>query len=374
MSEDWFDPFAEDVVARDREARRFEREARRRARQESVAGKVREQGSSAAAPPPAPPRPEPMARHESPPAPGPAPSGAGQPSAQPGTGGGVDKLLVRRLVAVALVLGVAALLVFGAVEALDRIGGEDQAPAPPPPKLKVEELTIPEGLDRRQIADLAKEAGLRGDYVEAVERFKGFDPARYGAEDPPNLEGFLFPALYELERDAKVEDLVAKQLDALEQNLAEVDFSYAKSKNLNVYDVLKIASMVEREIQVPKERELAAAVIYNRLAAGDTLGIDATIRYEDQNYDEQLTESRLAEPTPYNTRVNPGLPPTPIGNPGLASIEAAANPAKSDVYFFVVKPGSCNEHVFVETEAEFARAEASYQAALEAEGGSPTEC
>ena len=138
--------------------------------------------------------------------------------------------------------------------------------------------------------------------------------------------------------------------------------------------MLKIASMIEREIQVPEERELAAAVIYNRLRAGDTLGIDATIRYEDQNYDEQLTESRLAEDTPYNTRVNPGLPPTPIGNPGLASIEAAANPARSDAYYFVIKPGTCGEHVFVETEEEFAAAEAAYQEALQAEGGSPTDC
>ena len=138
--------------------------------------------------------------------------------------------------------------------------------------------------------------------------------------------------------------------------------------------MLKIASMVEREIQVPEERELAAAVIYNRLAANDTLGIDATIRYEDRNYDEQLTESRLAEDTPYNTRINPGLPPTPIANPGLASIEAAANPAKTDAYYFVVKPGTCGEHVFVETEEEFAEAEAEYQAALQAQGDSPTEC
>ncbi len=156
--------------------------------------------------------------------------------------------------------------------------------------------------------------------------------------------------------------------------MAEVDLSYAKSKNLTPYDVLMIASMIEREIQVPEERRLAAAVIYNRLAAGDMLGIDATIRYEDGNYDEPLTESRLAEDTPYNTRVNPGLPPTPIGNPGLASIEAAAKPAKSDAYYFVVKPGTCGEHVFVETKREFAEAEASYQQALEAEGGSPTEC
>jgi len=378
MSEDWFDPLTDDEAAREREARRAEREARRRARQESLAGKVREQ--EAVSQPQPQPRPEPPPEPRRPAArdgwpadlPGAGPSGQPPPKGEPRRG--IDPILVRRLVAVAAVLGVAALLLFGALEVVDRLGGGDQPVAAPQPKLKVEDVTIPEGLDRRQIANVASEAGLRGDYVKAAERARGFDPAKYGAEDPPHLDGFLFPATYELEKDAKVEDLVAKQLEAFEENLAEVDLSYAKSKNLNVYDVLKIASMVEREIQVPEERKLAAAVIYNRLAAGDTLGIDATIRYEDQNYDEQLELSRLDEDTPYNTRVNPGLPPTPIGNPGLASIEAAANPAKSDVYFFVVKPYTCNEHVFVETAEEHEAAEAEYQAALEAEGGSPTEC
>ncbi len=235
-------------------------------------------------------------------------------------------------------------------------------------------MLVPEGLDRHQIAALAEEAGLKGDYERASRSFKGFNPAEFGAEDPPSLEGFLFPATYELPKKATVRDLVSRQLDAFETNLSEVDLSYAKSKNLNVYDVLKIASMIEREIEVPKERKLAAAVIYNRLSAGDTLGIDATIRYEDGNYDEQLTESRLAEDTPYNTRINPGLPPTPIGNPGLASIEAAANPARSDAYYFVVDPEGCGRHVFVETEQEFLAAEAAYQEALQAEGGSPADC
>ncbi len=142
---------------------------------------------------------------------------------------------------------------------------------------------------------MAKDAGVKGDYEKASESFKGFDLAEYGAEGAPNLEGFLFPATYELPKKATVEDLVSRQLDAFEANLAGVDLSYAKSKNLNVYDVLKIASMIEREVQVPEERPLVAAVIYNRLAAGNPLGIDATIRYEDQNYDEQLTESRLAD-------------------------------------------------------------------------------
>jgi uncharacterized YceG family protein len=150
--------------------------------------------------------------------------------------------------------------------------------------------------------------------------------------------------------------------------------SYAESKNLNVYDVLKIASMIEREVAVAKERPLVAEVIYNRLKAGTPLGIDATLRYYLQNYDQQLTESELAEDEPYNTRIHPGLPPTPIGNPGLDSIKAAANPAKGDLFYFVIKPGTCNEHVFVETDAEFQQAEAEYQQALQEQGGSPTNC
>ena len=159
---------------------------------------------------------------------------------------------------------------------------------------------------------------------------KDFDLEDYDAEDAPNLEGFLFPATYPIVKKETAKELVSQQLEAFRSNFDGVDLSYAKSKNLTPYDVLIIASMIEKEIQVPEERKLAAAVIYNRLKAGDTLGIDATIRYYLGNYDEQLTESELADPHPYNTRVNPGLPPTPISNPGVASIEAAANPAKSD--------------------------------------------
>jgi UPF0755 protein len=104
------------------------------------------------------------------------------------------------------------------------------------------------------------------------------------------------------------------------------------------------------------------------------LGMDSTIRYYLQNYDEPLTESELAADQPYNTRTRTGLPPTPISNPGLASLEAAAKPAKSDAFYFVIKPGTCNEHTFVETEEEFQQAEAAYQQALQEQGGSPTEC
>lgn len=236
-------------------------------------------------------------------------------------------------------------------------------------------VTIPEGYTLDQIAKLASDSGLEGDYHKAASKPpKGFDPSKYGAGGAGSLEGFLFPATYELEPGSSSQDLVGQQLAAFERSIRQVDMKYAESKNLDVYDVVTIASMIDREVQVPEERELVSAVIYNRLGSGEPLGIDATLRYALENYDEQLTQSDLATDTPYNTRLVAGLPPTPIGNPGLDSLEAAANPAKVDFRFYVVKPGSCGEHVFTASEQEFEQAVADYQAALEEQGGSPTEC
>jgi UPF0755 protein len=279
----------------------------------------------------------------------------------------------RKWALVGLGVLIVAVAVIGTI--ISRGGDSSSEASGVPAGKKTMEVVVPEGYDRTQIAEVARKAGLKGDYLKATESFKGFDLAKYGAEDAQNLEGFLFPATYELFKGANVEDLVAKQLDAFEMNASEIDLEGAADElGYTPYDVVNVAAMVEREIAVPEERELAASVIYNRLDAGNPLGIDATIRYEDQNYSGQLVQSRLVEDTPYNTRTNAGLPPGPIGNPGLASLEAAAHPADSNFFFFVVKPGSCNEHTFVETEEEFAAAEAEYQAALQAEGGSPTDC
>ena len=149
---------------------------------------------------------------------------------------------------------------------------------------------------------------------------------------------FLFPATYELKPSSSAEDLVDQQLKAFERNFKQVDLKYARSKNLSPYDVLIIASMIDREVQVPRERNLVVEVIYNRLAANEALGIDATIRYATGNFDKPLTESELSIDSPYNTRLVAGLPPTPIGNPGLGAIEAAADPGRGDNRWFVVDP------------------------------------
>jgi uncharacterized YceG family protein len=138
--------------------------------------------------------------------------------------------------------------------------------------------------------------------------------------------------------------------------------------------VVTIASMVEREVSVARERPIVAAVIYNRLSRGEPLFIDATTRFALDNWTEPLTESDLAVDSPYNTRTNAGLPPGPIGSPGLASIEAAAKPADTDVWLYVVKPGTCGEHVFSSSLDEHNANVARYQEAQAAAGGSPTDC
>ena len=222
-------------------------------------------------------------------------------------------------------------------------------------------VTIPEGEDRVQTAATIKGLGLSGDYLAATKSFKGFDPNKYGAKNPPSLEGFLFPATYQLDPGASVDQLVSEQLQAFEQNIAGVNLSYAKSKNLTVYDVLTIASMIDKEVQIPSERALVAAVIYNRLHRGMPLQIDATTRFQFHNYTGDITESQLQSPSPYNTRINAGLPPTPIGNPGLDAIKAAARPANVNYLYYVLNGNNSGHHCFTASGDEFNKLVAAYQ-------------
>ena len=244
-----------------------------------------------------------------------------------------------------------------------------------PPVKRTLTVTIPEGYTRSQAAQLVEEVGVPGDYTKATVESKYLDPADYGGKGAKNLEGFLFPNTFELKPKAPVEDLVELQLKDFKKQIKGVDMRYAKSKNLTVYDVVTIASMIEEEAGLDGQRDLVAAVIYNRLREGMPLGIDATIRFATGNYTEPLTESELAIDSPYNSRTNAGLPPGPIANPGLDSIEAAAHPAKTDHLFYVTTPGACGKLTFAETEAEFEKAVEEYNSAREAAGGnSPDSC
>ena len=164
------------------------------------------------------------------------------------------------------------------------------------PSQEIVRVTIPEGLSRREITPLVARAGVNGNYLRASASTSLIDGRGYavpaGAE---SLEGFLFPATYELRGGAQAAALVRRQITAFEQNISRVDLAYARGKNLTVYDVVTIASMIEREVQVARERRLVAAVIYNRLKAGQPLGIDATIRYATGNWTAAAEAERAGD-------------------------------------------------------------------------------
>jgi uncharacterized YceG family protein len=237
------------------------------------------------------------------------------------------------------------------------------------PPINTINVTVPEGRSRSEVAASIKDSGIDGDYEKATIRSKVLSPRAYGAKRAKNLEGFLFPATYELKRGQAANALVDKQLTTFKQRFASVSMRRAKSKNLSKYDVLIIASLVERETASPHERRMIASVIYNRLKNGTPLGIDATTRFEKNNWDKPLKNSDFASRSGYNTRTHTGLPPGPIGNPGLASIKAAANPARTPYLFYVVNPCKPTTHKFTRTLAEFNAAVARYNAARTKAGG-----
>jgi UPF0755 protein len=276
------------------------------------------------------------------------------------------RIFVRRAVALVAVVGLVALLVGSAMAVLG--GGEEAAPPPPPAPAAPKPLKIifPEGFTRTQMAERIGEVNKIAEQKRNVS--PRLSPSRYLALTsgsprvprrfltegrPPNLEGFLFPATYEFTKRTTTRQLVNAQLAAFRKNWARVNVRYARSRNLTPYDVLIIASMVEEEVVAPEERRLVAAVIYNRLKAGMTLGIDATLRYGlGIPPTESIRQSQLDSDNPFNTRKLAGLPPTPISNPGLASMQAAARPARTNYLFFVRKPDKVH-HFFTASEREF---------------------
>jgi UPF0755 protein len=259
-------------------------------------------------------------------------------------------------------LAVAALVVAGC-------GSSKPAPTTTIRQLHQFRVIFPEGFTRAQMAARVAAVAKIADHERHVHvklssrtylaatgatRIPGFGPKKLP------LEGFLFPSTYFFDRKSTSKGLVREQLAAFQSNFGNVDMAYAKSKNLTPYDILKIASIVEREAVVPSERKLVAAVIYNRLHAHMALGMDSTIRYGlHVPGTKPLLQSELDSDNPYNTRKFLGLPPTPIANPGLASIEAAANPAHVDYLYFVRKRDH-RHHYFTSNYQDFVNHEHLY--------------
>jgi UPF0755 protein len=277
------------------------------------------------------------------------------------------RILVRRLVAV-----VVTVLVLGAVAAALALRSSSNAASPPTTtlhQLRQFRVLFPEGFTRAQMAarvQAVAKIAVRESRQKVKLSGKTYLAATAKARTIPgfgrekSLEGFLFPDTYDFDRTSTSAQLVGDQLQEFEANWRTVNLSYARSKNLTPYDVLIIASMVEGEAMVPSERPLIAAVIYNRLRDHMPLQIDATTRYGLHiPPTKSLTDSELNSDNPYNTRNKPGLTPTPINNPGLASLEAAAHPANVDYLYFVRKPDH-RHHYFTSNYQDFVQHEAEY--------------
>ncbi len=230
-----------------------------------------------------------------------------------------------------------------------------------PRAAKTSQLTIAEGRRRQQIASLLHSQGIRGSYLAATRSTKLLNLRAYGLRHPPrSLEGFLFPDTYQLVDPIRISALVTDQLQTFKQQFAKLKLGYAERHHLTPYDVLIIASLIEAETPTAHDRPLVASVIYNRLRDGMTLGLDSTTQYATGNFTRPLTVSQLQSSSPYNTRVHVGLPPTPIGNPGMASMQAAAHPAQTNYLYFFAKP--CRPgSVFASNYAQFLALGRRYQ-------------
>ncbi len=221
-------------------------------------------------------------------------------------------------------------------------------------------LTVPEGFSLNDIAGLVSTRTdiSRSAYLAAATPEGRTLPLK-GGQEAGDLEGFLFPSTYNLDPDTDAKSLVARQLEAFKTGTAGLDWKKTAKLGLTEYEVLIVASMVEREAKVPEERPLVAAVIYNRLNMGMKLEIDATVQYAIGSWKRDLTVDDLATDSAYNTRLYAGLPPGPICNPGLESIKAALDPASVDYIYYVATGDAAGHHVFTSSYDEFLQASAA---------------
>ena len=229
-------------------------------------------------------------------------------------------------------------------------------------------VTFPEGLRMEEMADVAAKAGFgtRQQFLDAVAA--ATLPPELAANLPAgaDLQGYLFPDTYILPAGSTATQLVALLIKTLDRRFTPELRAAALSHGLNTHQAITLASIVEREAAREEERPVIAAVFYNRIEAGDRLGADPTVQFaaalnpksvqKDGWWKKELTIDDLENPSKYNTRLFAGIPPGPIACPGLASLQAVANPEKTDFYYFVANAKKADgSHVFAVTFAEHQR-------------------
>jgi UPF0755 protein len=230
-------------------------------------------------------------------------------------------------------------------------------------------VTFPENLWLRDFARIIEEdTHLSADrFLNVLE--SGKVKSKYLPNGEANMEGLLFPSTYQvIERDTEL-DVAQRLADEFEERAKQAGIDDAPTLNLTPYEAITVASMIEAEARHDEERPMIARVIYNRIQQDMTLGIDATVYYAMGQQDPTmaaadkppLTTTELEIESPYNTRKFPGIPPTPIGASGEASLRAAVAPADGDWLYYVVS--DCEgHHSFSVDYQDFLNDKAAYEA------------
>jgi UPF0755 protein len=221
-------------------------------------------------------------------------------------------------------------------------------------------FTIPEGFTILQIADRLASAGhvKKEEFIQAVQNPEVWSGSDWTSQIPLDsplrfaLEGYLFPDTYEMKAGSTAADIINRMLAELDRKLDQLPDDWHETleeRGLTLHELLTIASLIEREVVVDKERPIVSGIIANRLSKKMPLQIDATIQYLLDKPKENLLEEDLKTESPYNTYLYPGLPPGPIASPSFKSIEAALYPENTDYYYYVTKKDGSNEHLFAAT-------------------------
>jgi len=222
-------------------------------------------------------------------------------------------------------------------------------------------VTFPEGYRITEMTQVIRDSEVGG-WIDA-DRFEqlALEPqtARTYGFPTETLEGFLFPSTYHLARSQDASDLIQAMVRQFKSHWSGAFEARARALKMSQLEVVTLASIVEKETGHPKERGQVASVFHNRLKIGMPLQSDPTIIYGLKNYDGNIRRNDIRRPHPWNTYVIPGLPPSPIANPGLGALKATLWPAQTKYLYFVARGD--RTHAFSKTYAEHARKVYKYQ-------------
>jgi UPF0755 protein len=222
------------------------------------------------------------------------------------------------------------------------------------------EATFAEGLRIEQIAVRAEEQlGIAGAAFLKEARSGKYALPPFLPEGTSSVEGFLFPSTYEFDPDTTAAGVIERLLAQFEEEAADLPWENAERLGLSPYEIVVVASLIEREARFPEDRRNISAVVHNRIAKGMRLEIDATVQYALGDWEPILQSDREVD-SPYNTYRIDGLPPGPIASPGRAALQAALSPADVDYLYYVVIDAE-GHHAFTASYEEFLRLVDQYQ-------------